>query len=217
MKKFLISLIFVFVSLFITNDIYAISSADANEKIDLDKKSSLTINYHYDNYNFDGFNVKIYYIAKITSDYKYELSSSFLNSNIKIDKITSIEKWNLLKESLNIYIENNDIEEKISKTIENNKVFIANLKPGLYLVQTETINNKRYTLFADSFLINIPTIEEDGTWNYDVSAYPKTEYLSQTISQNPDTSDNIKTYLYLMFGSLLFIVVIIRFKSKNKN
>ncbi len=173
MKKLLINIIFIFITFIIPSNIYAISTKDAKELIDINKLGSLTINYSYDNYHFDKTNVSIYYIASVTTDFKYQLSSDFMNYPVKINGINSDEEWNILKQTLNSYIEVDNINETIKESIKANTVLIKNLKPGLYLVKTNKINTDNYQLLFDSFLISIPNLEENGQWNYDVTVYPK--------------------------------------------
>ena len=55
------------------------------------------------------------------------------------------------------------------------KVELDNITPGLYYVKTEKIDTADYTLIFDNFLISVPDLNEDGTWNYDVNVYPKAE------------------------------------------
>jgi len=174
MRK-LIYVMFIFISLIIPNNIYAISTDKAKEIIDLDKLSSLTLNYNYGDYNFDNTKVKIYYIASINEEYKYQLSTDFSNYQLKMNNIKSTYEWDLLEQTINAYIEADKIKEMISMSIFDNTVIINDLEPGLYFVKTNKIDTLDYTLQFDSFLINIPDLLEDGTWNYDVYVYPKAE------------------------------------------
>ena len=165
-------------TLIIPINVNALSTADAIEGIDINKESNLTLNYYYDDYEFDNTNVEIYYIASVTTDFRYELSSDFLSYPIKINGIKTENEWTILEQTLNAYIEADSIEATFSKTIDKNTVALTNLKPGLYFVKTEKIDTKDYTLIFDNFLISIPALNEDGTWNYNVDVYPKAlEYI----------------------------------------
>jgi len=175
MRKILISITLIIMSLIIPNSIYAKSTTDANEAIDVEKEASLTINYNYNDYKFDNTDVKIYYVAEVSSDFIYTLSSDFLSYPINISDMKTNEDWNALEQTLNAYIEADSINELITKKIENNTITLSNLKPGLYFVKTQKIDTDDYTLLFDNFLISVPDLDENGLWNYDVSVYPKAE------------------------------------------
>jgi len=174
MRKILINIVLI-LSMIIPCKVYALSTADANEGIDLTKDINLTLNYNYDNYDFNNINVKIYYIASVTSDFRYQLSSDFSSYPIKINGIKTDNEWTSLEQTLNAYITADDIEETLSEKIRNNKITINNLKAGLYFIKTDKIYTDDYTLLFDEFLLHIPDLNEDGTWNYDVNVYPKAE------------------------------------------
>lgn len=178
MKKIIISIL-MFISLMIPYNVYALSTTDAKEKIDVDKNSSLTINYLYDDYNFDNVEVKIYHVATITSNFQYNLSSNFEVYPIEINGLKNDSEWNSIEQTLNAYIEADSISEFTTQKIENNTIILSNLKAGLYFVKTEKIDTKDYTLIFDNFLISVPDLQEDGTWNYDVSVFPKAETYIQ--------------------------------------
>lgn len=175
MKKFLNIITIILISLLIPFNVYAISTTEAKEKIDLNKECSLTLNYYYDDYTFDDINVEIYYIASVTSDFRYQLSSNFLEYPIKINGIKTESEWTVLEETLNAYIEADDINPTFSRKIENNVVKLTKLKAGLYFIKADIINTKDYTLKFDSFLISVPNLNEDGSWNYELDINPKAE------------------------------------------
>lgn len=174
MKKIILNML-ILVSLIIPLDVFAKMTSDSKELIDIDKVTNLTLNYSYDDYNFDDVSVKIYYIASINEDFDYQLESEFKDYNISINGIKTHEEWNILKQTLESYIKVDNIKELESYSIKDNKVEIQNLKTGLYFVETEKIDKEDYTLLFDSFLLNIPDLNEDGYWNYDVNVYPKAQ------------------------------------------
>jgi len=171
MKKFL-SLIFVLINLFIPLNTYA-NTSKANELINDEKENNLTINYSYDDYKFDKKEVKLYLIANIKSDFKYELTQEFKNYPISLNNIKENDEWNTIKETIDSYIISDNIKETKSSLIENNQVSFNNLQSGLYLIKTDTIKNDNYTLISDSIILNLPSLE-NGKWNYETSIYPKT-------------------------------------------
>lgn len=174
MKKILITII-ILINLIKPANVFALSTTLAKEEINNDTNCNVTLNYYYDDYNFDNTNVKIYHIASITKDFQYNLSSKFSSYPIKINGLKTDVELNTLKQTIDSYIIADNIEELASYSITNNQVNINNLKPGLYFIKTNKIDTKDYTLIFDSFLLNLPELTSDGTWNYNLEVYPKIE------------------------------------------
>lgn len=214
-KTILITLI----SMMIPTNVNAISTDSATEVIDLTKNSNITLNYNYDNMNLDNTNVKIYFIASITSDLKYQLNDNFLEISEILEDIKNEDKWGYIKEKLNTYIISNNIEETNYMNIYNNKVIIKDLKPGLYFIKTDKVTNNKSYLIFDNILINAPNLSIDGTWDYEIDIIPKIEEKIITNEEdNPNTGDNISIYFYLLILSILGIVsLIVSFLLKRNN
>ncbi len=174
MKKILITII-ILINLIKPANVFALSTTIAKEEINNDTNCNVTLNYYYDDYNFDNTNIKIYHIASITKDFQYNLSSKFSSYPIKINGLKTDVELNTLKQTIDSYIIADNIEELASYSITNNQVNINNLKPGLYFIKTNKIDTKDYTLIFDSFLLNLPELTSDGTWNYNLEVYPKIE------------------------------------------
>lgn len=175
MKKILRNIILILMIVIMPVKVCAVSTSDALEVLDVNKESSLTLNYYYDDYKFNDVGVKIYYIASVDADFKYQLSSDYISYPIKINDIATEYEWNSLVQTLMSYIEADGIEETREEIITNNMVSFSGLKPGLYLVKTDKIDTEDYTLMFEECLLNIPMINEDGTWNYEVTVNPKAE------------------------------------------
>ena len=174
MKKILITII-ILINLIKPANVFALSTTLAKEEINNNTNCNVTLNYYYDDYNFDNTNVKIYHIASITKDFQYNLSSKFSSYPIKINGLKTDVELNTLKQTIDSYIIADNIEELASYSITNNQVNINNLKPGLYFIKTNKIDTKDYTLIFDSFLLSLPELTSNGTWNYNLEVYPKIE------------------------------------------
>lgn len=214
-KTILITLI----SIMIPINVNAISTDSATEIIDLTKNGNITLNYNYDNMNLDNTGVKIYFVASITNDLKYQLNDNFLEVWEILEGIKNEDKWNDIKEKLNTYIISNDIKETNYMNIYNNKVIIKDLKPGLYFIKTDIVTNNESYLIFDNSLVNVPNLSIDGTWNYEIDIIPKIEEkIIANEEDNPNTGDNISIYFYLLILSILGIVIlIVSFLLKRKN
>lgn len=174
MKKFLLFLV-ITMAFIIPLKVFAINTFEAKEKIDVTKESSVTLNYNYEDYNFNNTFVKVYYVAMVTSDFQYELSTEFNNFPIEINGIQSEDEWTILEQTLNAYIEAAKIKETYLLSIKNNKIELPDLKAGLYFIKTDEIKKNEYELVFDDMMLNIPFLNDNGTWNYDVSVNVKAE------------------------------------------
>jgi len=208
MKKNLFNIIIILIGILLPHNVYAISTTAAKELIDVTKKVDLTINYAYSDYIFDNTEVKLYYIASITEDFQYQLSSEFLEYNIDINGTKTLAELNYINKTLNSFIDNNNIVPTINETIKSNKVLLSNLKQGLYLINTNSINTNKSTIIFENTLINIPNLQENGKWDYDVEIIPKfEEQFKEEFS--PDTGDNISIYFYFLAFSFISLIILI--------
>ena len=171
MKKLIINILLV-LTFILPVKINALSTADAKEVI-VNKNGSLNLEYKYDDYIINSGNVKLYYIASVSKDYQYSLVGDFQELPIEINGIKGIDEWNILEDTITSYVIADGISETSSAVINNNKVYFEDLKTGLYLVITDTIETETYSLSFEPFIISIPNLMEDGTWNYDVYSCPK--------------------------------------------
>lgn len=171
MKKLIINILLV-LTFILPVKINALSTADAKEII-VNKNGSLNLEYKYDDYIINSGDVKLYYIASVTYDYQYSLVGDFQELPIEINGIKEIDEWNILEDTITSYVIADGISETSSAVINNNKVYFEDLKTGLYLVITDTIEAETYSLSFDPFIISVPNLMEDGTWNYDVYSCPK--------------------------------------------
>ena len=169
MKKILINLIIILMTF--VAPIKAI--VVPKEKIDLNKNSSLTLEYNYNNLKFDNLEIKLYRVATIDSKLNYKFTPNFASLSVKINGLKTDNEYDILKETLENYIVANNINPDGTYYLKNNLVNIKDLTPGLYLVRSSKVDTDEYTLNFNSFLVNAPTVTEDGKWSYDIIAYPK--------------------------------------------
>lgn len=172
MKKVIIPVLLIYLSLFMPSEVFALSTTEAKEEIDINRKSSLTINYNND---LTDTEVKLYKIASVSKDFQYQLSTDFSVYPININGITSDLDWNILDNTINSYIVADGIEAFKTYFINDNFLKIENLEVGLYFVKMEKIDKDDYVLIFDNFLLSVPNLGEDGYWDYDISIYPKVE------------------------------------------
>lgn len=172
MKKIILN-IFLLITLLMPFKVSAKMTSDAKELIDMNKLSNVTLNYSYDDYEINDVKVKIYHIATIQENFKYQLEDDFKNYPININNIKTNNEWDNVKQTLESYIKADNVPELKSYLIKDNKVGIKDLKVGLYLILTEVIDTKGYILSFSSHLLQVPDLNNDGYWNYNIEIYPK--------------------------------------------
>ena len=174
MKKIIIKSIIVIASIFISlSSVQAFSTEIANEPVDINKKSKLTLEYNYGEYLFDEIDIEVHKIATMNESFLYTLTSEFEGYSIKLNGIKTNDEWLVLKNTLESYIIADEITPLSINKVYNNKIELSDLEPGLYLIKTKTIEEEKYILKFDTVLINVPELKEDGTWNYEIVAKPK--------------------------------------------
>lgn len=173
MKKFWLMCITILTIFWSISNVLAMQTSDAKEKINISKTVDLTLTYRYDDLQFNDVSVKVYHIASIKEDFKYQLMPDFANYPIVVNGIKTQQEWDMLEETLKSYIKADALAESFSGAINDNEFKLNNLPVGLYLIETETIDEENYTLKFDSFFVNLPSLFENGNWNYDVQVYPK--------------------------------------------
>lgn len=178
--------------------IFAASTPDAKDIIDTSRKSSLKLTYQSGEKKYEGLEINLYRVASVTSDYQYQLTGDFSEYSVKINGLKSNSEWKTVAETFGAYITADNIEATASAVTDSNGVVsFADLEIGLYYIcwtgNPAAGNIKGF----DPFMLSLPTLNEDGTWNYDIDAYPKAggnieeptdEYL-RVIKQWRDLSD----------------------------
>lgn len=142
--------------------------------VDTQKDSSLTLVYKHNSTLYNGLDIKIYRIADAQQDYSFDLTAPFDFYPVNIYKIQSQDEWRTVTKTLKSYIIADKIlETAAGKTDEYGTVVFNNLRPGIYLtLGLQNRSGNSITEFED-FLTIIPRQNENMSFSYDVTAYPK--------------------------------------------
>lgn len=172
---------------------YAVSTADAKEPISLTTDASLTLQYRAGNVTFPDIAVQLYRIASVSADFRYTLCDEFLDTALTLNGISAVAEWNAIRTTLESYITSRAIVPlDVRYTDATGMATFDSLSPGLYFVMPvyATANGVR-ARFA-SVLTALPGLNPDGTWNYDVTVYPKPDVIPDSPDQpvNPDQPQN---------------------------
>ena len=168
---FFSALLFVFSAV---NTAFAISTADAKEKIDTSKSCSLTLTYDIEGKKLEGLEIEIYQISTADSDYQYSMTGDFASYQIEINGIRSQNEWDEVRDTVTAYIAADKIAPADTQTTDKNGIVkFENLPVGIcYVRWTGNETADQVQGFAP-FLIAVPNLGEDGKWIYDVNAFPK--------------------------------------------
>ena len=171
----------VLLSLFLClmpNGAFAVSTADAKVRIDTNKACTLTLSYRCDGTAISGEKIKLYQIAKVSSDAKYTFISPFTGCGLSLNEIQTNREWNVIRSTMDSYIVANKITPfKTAVTDGEGKVNFTGLQPGLYLASEVQGVRGDLTYIFDSALIALPGLNTDGFWQYQLSAAAKPEIL----------------------------------------
>lgn len=142
--------------------------------IDVNAETSLTIKYLYEGTPIPGARFRVYRLADVDADANFTLSGSFAGYNVRVNSNT-VEEWNTLAETLSAYVNaNSETPDRSGYTDVNGELAFGGLDTGLYLVVGDKAVSGLYTYTARPAIVCLPGYdEENDSWNYDVTAYPK--------------------------------------------
>lgn len=161
--------------------VWAASTADANEPIDISKECSLTLNYVHDTTFFSGINVQIYRVADVSADFRYTLTDRFAATKLTVNGVSSTSEWDAIRSTLKSYIVSKDLSADFEKTTDSKgSVSFDTLTPGLYFVMPVRVDDGESYYSFDHALIALPGLDDDGLWKYDVTAGPKSQKETPT-------------------------------------
>ena len=152
----------------------------AETEINVNRQCSLNLEYSVDNCAFENVEIKIYKIADYENDGGYNLLSDYTKYPVEVHGITSQTEWKTAAKTLESFIKS----DKLEPTAKNvtNKKGIANfgkLSTGLYLVEGVKAENENGVYQFDAFLIFAPFKNDDGGYDYKVTAKPKSVEVSK--------------------------------------
>ena len=158
--------------------INAVISTDMYQSINLNQECSLTLSYTCEGTAFKDISVKLYNVAEINSDFKYELTSDFKSAQLIINGVKTNGEWNTIRSTLEAYIVADNINASaVLKTDAQGLVHFNNLKSGLYLAIVGTVTQNEITCFFDSALVALPGLNANNDWQYQVTVNSKSQII----------------------------------------
>lgn len=147
--------------------------ARAAEPIDTTQPVSLTIYYHDGTLALSGAKFSVYHIASSDANGALTPAEDFA---AYADDIANSDNWRTLAATLQSHVLRADshIQPTASGTTDaHGKLTVSDLIPGLYLVTGQRLHTDDSYYDVSPFLVQLPTANENGTWNYDVTVDPK--------------------------------------------
>ena len=152
----------------------SVMTAYAGSNIDVNKDSSIAIQFRYNGVVFSGVDVKTYRVADVNQYGKYTLCGEFASLPVSIDGVTSQSEWSQIATTLSAYAIANRMEADCSDTTgASGLVVFRDIKPGMYLTMPVTADADDYAVAFDCFLTAVPLPDGRGNYKYDVAVYPK--------------------------------------------
>jgi len=178
---------------FVPNVAQATSTAEPTEPLSTEKKCELTLSYDYDDTTLVGVSVKLYQVATISADAQYTLVRTFQPIKIELNGIQTTDEWDVIRSTLEAQILADQIEADFTaESNQSGQVHFQSLEPGLYLAVTENVIKDGVQYTFSPALVTLPTVHENGGWQYEVSVVPKAEAIPVPDSDEQERKNNFK-------------------------
>ncbi len=171
MKRSVRLLITALLAVFFIASAAVSASADA---FDPGRTASLTLVYKYEGNAYEGLPINTYFVAEVDSELKFKLADDFAAYPVEVNGIRSQGEWRLLGDTLASYIiADKPAPAASALTDASGTVKFEGLRPGLYLTLGVSRLDENAITDFETFFSVIPYPETDGSYNYNVTAYPK--------------------------------------------
>jgi len=159
-----------------------------------EEPSSLTVIMRADGELLDGITVAVCLVADAAGDDNnivYLAAPTFSGAGADFTNLTK-EKNIALAATLDAYAVTNGIARSVKVTDIDGRAAYPNLTPGLYLVAQTDAESSEYIIAP--YLVTVPSQHptRDG-WEYNVTAYPKSEPVKRSSETPPTTTTGGET------------------------
>lgn len=188
MKKVLrtILILLLLAALWTGNTIAVYADSDVSASIDPGKTSSLTLQYRHNGAYFEGLEIKTYHVGDVSAAGIYSLTNAFQYSSVNLNYVKTQAEWKTIASTLAAFAAAESLNPDCSAVTEGNgTVSFRNLKPGMYLTLAVSHKGDTEITSFETFLTAVPYPDGSGTYQYDVTAFPK-------CSSRPVVSDKVE-------------------------
>lgn len=171
--------------------------AGAIERVDASQVGSLSVTASYDGTAVPGMTFRIYQVASYSDDGSLKLAGDVVDCGIDVTSLTAkstpASAWDKAAGELLTWVREHAVKAAAAQaTAANGRAVFRSLKPGLYLLEGDsvTLNGHRYT--PSAYLESVPTraADEGDGWVYDVASAVKISRIDA--SSDASTSDTKK-------------------------
>ncbi|WP_195985198.1 Cna B-type domain-containing protein [Clostridium sp. D33t1_170424_F3] len=166
--------------------------AFAAGRIDLERETTLSLHFGYNNTAIAGARFRLYRVADVSESVRFTLSGDFQDYKVNLNRLDA-DGWNAAGNTLAVYAAADHINPVAVRSTDNSgQLSFGTLDVGLYLVTAESKTIGKKTYRSAPFLVCLPSLEDD-VWKYDVTVEPKCTMESHPGGgeerPNPDTKE----------------------------
>lgn len=149
------------------------ATAFAAESVDISRKTSLTVNYLYnDSSPISNAEFSLYQIGTVDETEELILDTRFADYGIQLD-LTDADDWATMAETVYGKLLVDEIAPAArGKTNLKGELVLSKLTAGLYLLAGAPITNEGYIYTAKPFFLTLPSVNSDNAWEYNVTVNP---------------------------------------------
>lgn len=166
-------------------------SAAAAEAIDLERTTSVQIQYQVGQERAADVGFQIYQVAQVSQSLRFTLTGDFADYAVSLDKLDS-DGWRDAAQTLAAYAAADQlIPAQQGVTNQNGSLTLSDLPVGLYLVVGEKHSQNGSTYLPAPFLLCLPNLDETQSWDYHPVVAPKYSQLTSS-GGDPAGSDTVE-------------------------
>ncbi len=159
----------------------ASSTDQANGFINTDQACTLDLTYSFDTLLFSDVHVALYQVATVSRDFQYTATKAFTACGLNFNGVVSQSEWNTIRSTLDNYIAASGVTPVCTQqTNADGNVIFTDLEPGLYLTSAVQVTHDGFRYYFASVLSALPNLNEENSWEYDVSAKCKPDVDNPT-------------------------------------
>lgn len=153
--------------------ISALPPACAIVLLDTAFPASIALEYRHGDRALVGASFRLYRVADCSETARFTLSEDFADYPVKINDLDA-NGWSAAASTLATYVEADRLPApETKKTDQAGRIDFDEDRTGLYLLMGDDLRIGKTTYTTTPFLVSLPTLEDDDTWSYDVTVYPK--------------------------------------------
>lgn len=143
------------------------------DRLDPEQNGTLTVSLVDDGMGVEGAELSLYRVADISSDAHFTLADDFAAYPVNLTGLDASE-WRAAAQTLSAYAARDGIvpAATVSTNVEGAASF-GTVSAGLYLVVASPVEVGNVVYTAETTLISVPGLNDDGTWSYEVVADAK--------------------------------------------